>query len=514
MRRIINFLNQLKNKSELEFLNKLISEIRDIEVYFVGGVVRDLILADLQETEFKIKDIDIVIRNIEAGELQRFLNKFGKVNLVGKTFGVFKFVPNDIRIEEPIDIALPRCEESFKTGGHRDFIIQSEPSLPIEIDLSRRDFTINAIAIDYKNGDIIDPYDGISDIEKRRIKAVGNPFERFSEDLSRILRAIRFACQLNFRIEKNTWAAIKSLMRRINEERIINGVKERIVAKELIARELSLSLLSNPAKMINLYDESGALKELMPELLELKGVPQPKEFHSEGDVWEHTIICLKMLMSKKFKKKFPDWDIDPGLIFAVMYHDIGKPSTISFPEEGSDGRITFYEHAVVGAQIAFDAIQRLSLSNAGIRPEEVQWLIKNHMLFINADYKQMRNATIIKYFFDKQTGEISSIGKKLLMLNYCDALATIPASSKPNLKNLNGILERINQIRDKTKAEISLPKIFLNGNEIMEILNIKPGPLVGKLIELLREEQLSGRIKSREEAIAFIKKESEKMLTS
>jgi len=507
MKKVINFLNQLKNKDELGFLNKLINEKRDVEIYFVGGTVRDLILADFQGTEFKIKDIDIVIRNIEAAELENFLNKFGKVNLVGKTFGVFKFVPNDIRIEEPIDIALPRSEEAFRTGGYRDFIIQSEPSLPIEVDLSRRDFTINAIAIDYKKANIIDPYDGISDIKKKSIKAVGNPFERFTEDFSRILRAIRFACQLNFRIEKNTWSAIKSLMRKINEERIINGVKERIIPKEMIAKELSLSLLYNPVKMMKLYDKSGALKELMPELLKLKGVPQPKEFHSEGDVWEHTLLCLRMLMSKRFKKKFPNWEIDPELVFAVMYHDIGKPDTISFPKEGEKDRITFYEHATVGAQIAFDSIQRLSLSNAGIKPEEVKWLIKNHLLFLNADYKQMKNSTIIKYFFDKQTGEISSLGKKLLMLSYCDALATIPSSSKPNIEKLDGILERINQIRDKTKAEISLPKLYLNGNEIMEILNIKPGPLVGKLIELLREEQLSGRIKNREEAILFIREE-------
>jgi len=203
MKKVINFLNQLKNKDELGFLNKLINEKRGVEIYFVGGTVRDLILADFQGTEFKIKDIDIVIRNIEAAELENFLNKFGKVNLVGKTFGVFKFVPNDIRIEEPIDIALPRSEEAFRTGGYRDFIIQSEPSLPIEVDLSRRDFTINAIAIDYKKANIIDPYNGISDIKKKSIKAVGNPFERFTEDFSRILRAIRFACQLNFRIEKN-----------------------------------------------------------------------------------------------------------------------------------------------------------------------------------------------------------------------------------------------------------------------------------------------------------------------
>jgi len=118
----------------------------------------------------------------------------------------------------------------------------------------------------------------------------------------------------------------------------------------------------------------------------------------------------------------------------------------------------------------------------------------------------MKNSTIVKYFFDKQTGELSNIGKKLLMLNYCDSLATIPKYKKQSLKNFKGILKRINQLRDKTKQQISLPKPYLNGNEIMSILNVKPGPIIGVLIESLREEQLSGRVKNRQEAIEFIKR--------
>jgi tRNA nucleotidyltransferase/poly(A) polymerase len=506
MKTINNFLRKINKEKEYRFLIDFIAKYEKAEVYFVGGLVRDLILMQFRKSNSKMKDIDIVIRNIDANEIENFLCKYGKVNLVGKTFGVFKFVPKEYETMEPIDIALPRAEESFGTGGYKDFKIQSEPTLPLEEDLSRRDFTINAIAIDYKRKKIIDPFHGIDDIKKRIIRAVGNASDRFNEDYTRMLRAIRFACQLNFRIERKTWEAIKSLMPRINNSKNINGIEERIVPKELIAKELALSLIYNPLKMVKLYDESGALKELMPELLDLKGIPQPEEFHSEGDVWQHTMLCLKILQSKRFKKKFYDWEVDAELVFSILYHDIGKPKTISIPPQGSTSRITFYEHANVGAMIAENAIKRLALSTAGVRPDNVKWLIQNHMLFINADYKEMKNSTIVKYFFDKQTGELSNIGKKLLMLNYCDSLATIPKYKKQSLKNFKGILKRINQLRDKTKQQISLPKPYLNGNEIMSILNVKPGPIIGVLIESLREEQLSGRVKNRQEAIEFIKR--------
>lgn len=512
MKIVKDFINQLNTKTELNFINNLLLQYKEAEVYFVGGTVRDLILSKIKKQAFKAKDIDIVIRNLPAEKLESFLHKHGKVNLVGKTFGIYKFLPYDTGVDEQIDIALPRSEKALGTGRYRDFKIQSEPSLPIKSDLSRRDFTINAMAIDYKRKKLIDPFGGRKDINEKMIRAVGNPYERFKEDFSRILRAIRFACQLNFRIEQKTWLAIKSLMPMINDEKIINETKERILPKELIAKEFALSLVHDPLKTIKLYDESGALKELMQELLSLKGVPQPEEFHSEGDVWNHTMLCLKILKSKRFKKQFPSWEVDAELIFAVLYHDIGKPATLCMPHPDSKDRITFYEHNKEGKIIAEETIKRLSLSNAGINPEEVKWLIKNHMLFINADYTEMRNGTIVKYFFDPQTGDLSEKGKKLLMLNYCDSLATIPKDGKPNLQNFKGILNRINQLKDHTKQQISLPKPYLNGNEIMEILNIQPGPLVGKLIESLREEQLSGKIKNRQQALDFIKSQANILL--
>lgn len=499
------FINQINKKIEFNFINNLLLQYKEVEVYFVGGIVRDLILSNIQQQEFKAKDIDIVIRNLSAEKLESFLHKHGKVNFVGKTFGVFKFLPYYTELEEQIDIALPRSEKALGTGRYRDFKILSEPSLPIESDLSRRDFTLNAMAIDYKRKKLIDPFGGLNDIDKRILRSVGNPYERFTEDFSRILRAIRFSCQLNFRIEKKTWLAIKSLMPKINDEKIINEKKERILPKEMIAKEFALSLFYDPLKAIKLYDESNALNELMPELLNLKGVPQPEKFHSEGDVWNHTMLCLKILKSKKFKKQFPDWEVDAELIFAILYHDIGKPKTLSMANQNNKERITFFEHNKEGEIIAGETIKKLSLTNASIRPEEVKWLIKNHMLFMNAKHTEIRNSTLVKYFFDTYTGGLSEKGKKLLMLIYCDSLATIPKGSKPNLQNFKGILKRINQLKDHTRQQISLPKPYLNGNEIMEFLNIQPGPLVGKLIELLREEQLSGKIRNRQQAIDFIK---------
>ncbi len=255
----------------------------------VGGAVRDAILGR------PTKDYDFVVRGVSKAELQKFLASQGKVNLVGKRFGVFKFRPKGW-VGEEIDIALPRTEHSIGlTGAYRDFKINSNASLKIEDDLSRRDFTINAMAFrlaptSYKlipTSYLIDPFNGLNDLRKGIIRTVGNPDTRFREDYSRMLRAIRFACQLDFEIETKTWkSVIKNI---INLNKKIGG--ERVVPPEVIAKELVKAVSHNPVWAIELLDKSGAVKQLFPELLRSKKCPQPKKFHNEGDCWTHTILA-------------------------------------------------------------------------------------------------------------------------------------------------------------------------------------------------------------------------------
>lgn len=365
------------------------------------------------------------------------------------------------------------------------------------------------MALDIETGKLVDPFFGAKDLENKLIRAVGKPEERFKEDYSRMLRAIRFSAQFGFKIEKATWGAIKKLMPKINSEKKVNGKKERIIPYESIAKELAKGLTADPVKTLELYDESGAIKELMPELLEMKDCPQPKEFHNEGDVWEHTKLALKNLKSREFKKQFPDGKITPELAFTVLVHDVGKPLTIETPEKDGTDRIRFDEHTEVGAKMAAKIAERLALANFNIKPERVNWLVQNHLLGLHGTYKEMKNSTIEKYFFDKETGEPSERGKDLLMLIFTDSMATIPPSGKPALDSFFGLSDRIENLKSLTKEKARLPKLLINGNDIMEEFNLEPGPKIGELLSEVREEQLAGRVKSKKEGIKFLKKELE-----
>src|SRR3990167_5427507 len=209
-----------------DFLKRIL-QMRGAEIFLVGGAVRDFILG--RET----KDYDFIVRGVPALELELSLKKSGVVNLVGKTFGVFKFDPKkrykiqDTRYKplEPFDIALPRTEHSLSmAGGYKDFEVQSDHKLPIEEDLKRRDFTVNAIALELKVKseklkviEVIDPSDGLKDLELKTLRAVGEPRQRFQEDYSRILRGLRFACQLDFELEAETKNAIKKSAPNLND---------------------------------------------------------------------------------------------------------------------------------------------------------------------------------------------------------------------------------------------------------------------------------------------------------
>lgn len=494
----------LEKEKSFHFLKQIKKEFPESEIYLVGGAVRDLFLGKAS------KDYDFVIRNVEPQKLQEFLTKIGVVNLVGKVFGVFKFVPLSFYSEfkeknlEPFDLAIPRTEHAYLSGGYRDFEVQSDPYLPIEADLSRRDFTINAIAflVDENNPKILDPFSGVRDLEEGVIRTVNEPEDRFREDYSRMLRAIRFACQLDFCLEEKTKQTIASMASVLNEKRN----QEWIVPRETVAKELIKSFYFNPEKAFELCDKLNIFKVLLPEVENLKNCPQPKEFHSEGDVFTHTYLALKALESEEFKKYFHKERPNAELIFAILFHDLGKPLTLKTPEKDKTDRIRFDEHNEVGASLACEIIERLKLNSLKtgtpyhIKSENIYWLIKNHLFSLQVDPQTVRPATIEKYFFNSNIP-----GKELLMLTLCDALASLPPFGKPSLENFQKLLIRIEEIGRLAEEKNRLPKPFLNGHEVMSLLNLKPGPEIGKILLLLREKQLSQEIKTKEEAIDFLK---------
>lgn len=490
---------ELKRKGFFSIAEKIKKTEPKAEVYLVGGAVRDLIMG--RETT----DFDFVVRNIPAKKLEKILVKIGKVNFVGKTFGVFKLTLKDQK--NAIDFALPRTDFAFKTGGRKDFKVRYNPKLKIEDDLSRRDFTINAMAIRITSGkklisQLVDPFGGLKDLERKIIKTVGKPEQRFKEDYSRMLRAIRIACELSFSIESKTWLAIKKNVKHLNDSR----AGKKIVPAEVLAKEILKAFDANALMAFDLFDKAGIFKVLIPEIEKMKGCPQPEKFHTEGDVFSHTRDALKCLYSKNYSKEFGKKKPSLLLILATLFHDIGKPPTLKTPERHGTDRVRFDNHDVVGEKITEKIVERLKLTSPaeiGIDSRKLLWLIRKHMFLVHVHGKinEVRGSTLEKYFFHPEMPS-----QDLLKLFFVDILASRPESGKPFLKDYYALKERIRKLAKQSKKKMILPAPLLNGHEIMKILKLESSPQIGKIKEEIREAQLEKRIKNKKQAIDFIKK--------
>lgn len=249
----------LQTQRALFFVNKFLEEFPNAELYLVGGAVRDMIM----KRKMMDVDFDFVVRLLPEKELETWFSVLGEIDFVGRTFGVFKFTPEgmDPAREHPIDIALPRKEQPHaqSKGGYKEFDVQSDIHLAIEEDLSRRDFTMNALAIDLRSGNVMDPFGGEADIRARLIRAVGDPTQRFNEDLSRMLRAIRFAAELQFEIEEKTKQAIEGNVHRLQDE--------AVVPRETIGNELAKALTRNPVGALQWMEKTGAWNALFGKTL-------------------------------------------------------------------------------------------------------------------------------------------------------------------------------------------------------------------------------------------------------
>ncbi len=373
------------------------------------------------------------------------------------------------------------------------------------------------MAVDMKRFCLIDPFDGLKDLEEKSVCAVGDPDVRFSEDYSRLLRGLRFACQLRFHFEQNTWNA---LCKKIG---FIGSKKEDgtfVVPRETIAKEFLRALVCDPVRMFDLWDESGAFAQLIPELLKMKGCPQPEQFHSEGDVWTHTRLALSQLTSRAFLEEF-EAGFDAEVALSVLLHDVGKPYTLQTPEQDGVDRIRFNNHDHVGARLAREIVPRLKLSSLpkGTRyyvdEDALAWLIEKHLILVHGEVHAMRASTIEKYFLRP-----ASLGQKLMQLLFCDGNATIPPSASPAdpagpadfattaMRHYRQLKERLATMKALSRHKTDLPPPLLSGREVMAVLGIGSGPDVGRFLALLREEQLSGRLADRDAAIGFLKRQA------
>lgn len=428
------------------------------ESYFAGGAVRDELMGD------PASDIDIAT-SAKPDEIKKI---FPKVFERGKQFGVMALVEG----KHTFEIATFRSDIGIFDHRHP----KNVKFTTAEEDAKRRDFTINALFYDPEKQQIIDYVGGAEDLEKRILRFVGNPEDRINEDYLRLLRAVRFSARFDFPIDKQGREAIKK-----------NVAKSQKVSAERIRDELTKMLVDkNRANAIELMDELGLLAQIMPELLKLKNVAQPPEFHSEGDVWTHTMLALEKLRD----------NCAAEVAWAVLLHDIAKPETQGFREHPKS-KITFFEHDVESAQKAEEILKRFKFSNEFI--EAVSWSISQHMRIIHA-FRDMSERKKEKLFLNPNIDV-------LLEQTRVDLLASEKPDGSTDLSMYEEAVKLKEHLATMPLKEKEQVKKFdlINGRDIMEILKIPSGPKVGEIKRKIEETFLEGKISSREEALKIIK---------
>ena len=413
------------------------------EAFFVGGCVRDLLRGEAPE------DYDIVT----SAHPELVMALFPRTYPVGISFGVI-LVSDGNHAHE---VATYRKEAEYEDGRHPSQVSFATA----REDVYRRDFTINGLLMDPETGEIVDYVGGVADIEKRVIRTIGNPEERFAEDHLRMLRAVRFAANLDFLIDADILGAIKR-----------HAADIARVSAERVREELTRILTGPcPHQGMESLQATGLLSQLLPEIEGLRGVSQPPRFHPEGDVWEHTMIMLALLP----RERGHDQEAYGRLAWAALLHDVGKPVTRTENETG----IHFYDHVKKGAEIAAAIMRRLKFSKADMGV--VLALIENHMRFMHV--QDMRPNTVKKFLrmpdFDLH-----------LALHRLDCLG-----SHGHLDN--DVFCR-GKLKELTTEDLHPPRL-LTGHDLQE-LGFQPGPLFREILNKIEDAQLNGEIATTEEA--------------
>lgn len=431
-------------ESVLTIYNKLAE--KGFEAFLVGGSVRDLLL------KRNIKDWDLTT-NATPKEITEIFKESFYDNQFG-TVGIPVKINNNPAV---VEVTTFRTEKS-NSPTHKPEKVEWGKNL--EEDLARRDFTINAIALQLApivQGklvafELIDPYEGEKDLKRKIIKAVGDANLRFKEDALRLLRAVRIATELEFTIEKETFAKL------IEDAPLIKHI-----SAERIKTELLRILSSNNAyEGMMLLKDSGLLQHILPELLEGVGVSQkrPGRHHTE-DVFTHNVLALKFCPSN-----------DPIVKFATLLHDTGKPKVAKKDEKGL---VIFHNHEVAGASIAYNICERLKFSKK--EKEKIVTLIRWHMFSVN---ENLTDSAVRRFI--RKIG-VNNV-KDMMDLRVGDRLGGGTQTAESwRLKLFKKKIEK--QLKP---APFSINDLKIDGNDIMHELNLKPGPVIGRILNKLFEE--------------------------
>jgi len=423
------------------------------EIYIVGGAVRDILMGKI------LYDWDFTT-NATPEEILKFwgdayyTNKFGMVG-----------IPNEPR---PFEITTFRTEHGYSDSRRPDNVSWGKT---LEEDLQRRDFTINAMALQKlkdedgngNNFNLVDHYKGRKDLDKKFIRAVGDPQERFSEDALRMMRAVRIAAELDFKIEEKTLEAVKTNVKLIEK-----------ISKERVRDEL-LKMISSahPYEGMLLFRESGLMEEILPELEKTFGVEQKSPGrHHIYDVGTHSLRSLKYCPST-----------DPIVRFATLIHDIGKPQTY---KKLPNGTITFYNHEMVSTKIARRIADRLRFSNK--QKERLLKLVRWHQFTVNEDQTDSSIRRFIRH-----------VGKEnitdMLDLRVGDRLGGGASETSWRLEDFK---KRLIEVQ---KQPFAISDLKISGEDVMSVLGISPGPTVGNVLKIIFDEVVEKKIENEHKAL-------------
>ena len=415
------------------------------QALWAGGCVRDLLLGLVPV------DYDVAT---DATPEQVMLSLPFRAITVGISFGVVRIRhPRMQRIE--VEVATFRSDCAYVDGRRPAAVVFSSP----ELDAARRDFTINGMFMDPESSQVIDYVGGLDDLRNQVLRAIGDPAERFREDKLRLLRAIRFAARFNLEIEPNTLQSLRAMAGEVV-----------VVSPERIAQELRRMLVhENRAQAMNMALEVGLVAAILPPLVDMRGLFQGKPVQPEGDLWDHTMLVLRLLPVR------PSFT----LAFAALVHDVGKP----FTRANHHGRTSFHSHDQVGSRIADRLCRNLRLSN--VERERITWLVAFHQYLGEA--KKLREAKLKRVLAQPGIDE-------LLALHRADALAS------------TGDTEHVDYcayyLENQPAGPINPPPL-LTGHDLVRH-GLEPGAHFAVILETIREAQLEGRVQSKREVLDWV----------
>ena len=426
----------------------------------VGGWVRDQVMGRAS------KDLDLEVYGVDAQRLRQLLESFGRVDMVGESFQVYKW--------GGIDVSLPR-RESKSGRGHRGFEVTGDPAMSVEEAARRRDFTVNAIAWDPLTGEYLDPFDGRGDIGRRLLRVVDR--ERFLDDSLRVLRAVQFAARLDLRLDDEARELCRAAaLDDLPAERVWGEIEKLIFAPR-------------PSIGFALAMELGVVAKLFPELQALAGCPQEPEWHPEGDVWVHTLQVIDQARGRVGDLPRPQ---QIAIMLGAVCHDFGKPATTAV----IDGRIRSMDHEEQGVAPTHAFLDRLNLRSIDgydVR-QQVAGLVAHHL----------KPGAWFKVRDEVGDGAFRRLAHKVDL----ELLARLAASDcqgrHPGVFDctaMDWFLERARSLG----VEHRPPAPILLGRHLLE-LGLKPGPRVGEILKAVYEQQMEGSVTDLDQAIAAARK--------